>query len=415
MPGTPTSPMPFAEVVHVDVASSAPARLRGSTSGRALVVLWSEDRPVGQLRLAPGDDPLSAVAAWAPARSPKPAAARTPPAPRTATVVICTRDRPHELARCLAGLPQQSRPPDEVVVVDNASAGLETRDVALAAGAHYIREDRPGLDIARNAGLLAARSDVVAYTDDDTELHPQWLARLLAAFDADEVMAVTGLVLPAALDTEAQWLFQDGWGFGRGFVRTDFGPEFYRASRPRGCPTWEFGAGANMAFRRTVRDAVGLFDERLDVGAAGCSGDSEYWYRIVAAGWTCRYEPSAVVFHHHRTQLAGLRRQIFHYMRGHVAALLVQYERTRDLGNLRRAFVTVPLYYARRVVALVVRGRRPGDLVLLHEVLGAGAGLPYYLWARYVRRMRAAPARSATAIPHRSTRSRPLDRHQARR
>jgi GT2 family glycosyltransferase len=395
MPGTSSSPMPFAEVVHVDVASGAPPRIHGSASGRAIVILWAEDRPVGQLRLLPDDDPVAAVSACSPAPFPEPAPAQATSRPRTATVVICTRDRPDQLARCLAGLPRQSHPADEVVVVDSASRGRETRDVARAAGARYIREDRPGLDIARNAGMLAARSEIVAYTDDDTELHPQWLDRLVTAFDANEVMAATGLVLPAELDTEAQWLFEDGWGFGRGFLRTDFGPSFYRANRSRGCPTWQFGAGANMAFRRTVPDAVGLFDERLDVGAAGCSGDSEYWYRIVAAGWTCRYEPSAVVFHHHRKQMDGYRKQIFHYMRGHVAALLVQYERTGDFGNLRRAFLTMPRYYARRTLALALRGRRPLDRVLLQELLGAGSGIPYYLWVSHVQRRRGTSDRPA--------------------
>ncbi len=392
MPGTSSSPVPFAEVIHVDVASEwLPPRDHASTSGRAIVVLWAEDRPVGQVRLMPDQDPSAAVSAHSqavlPERAPEGAGTR----PDTVTLVICTRDRPEQLARCLAGLPRQSRPPDEVVVVDNGSRGRATRDVALAAGTRYIRENRPGLDIARNAGLLAARSEIVAYTDDDTELHPQWLDRLVGAFDADEVMAVTGLVLPAELDTEAQWLFEQHWGFGRGFVRIDFGPSWYRAHRSRGCPTWEFGAGANMAFRRTVREAVGLFDERLDVGAAGCSGDSEYWYRIIAAGGTCRYEPSAVVFHHHRRQMDGFRSQIFHYMRGHLTALLVQYERTGDRGNLRRAFVRMPIYYVRRALALVVRGPRPGDRVLIQEVLGAGAGVLYYLRARCVRRTRRDP------------------------
>jgi hypothetical protein len=75
-------------------------------------------------------------------------------------------------------------------------------------------------------------------------------------------------------------------------------------------------------------------------------------------------------------------------MRGHLAALLVQYERTGDRGNLRRAFVRMPTYYLRRALALVVRGPRPGDRVLIQEVLGAGAGVLYYVWARYVRRSR---------------------------
>jgi GT2 family glycosyltransferase len=279
----------------------------------------------------------------------------------------------------------------EVIVVDNGSRGHQTRDVTLAAGVEYVRESRPGLDIARNTGFTTARSEIVAFTDDDTELHPCWLERLVGAFDAEEILAVTGLVLPAELDTQAQWMFEESWGFGRGYARRDFGPAFYQATRSQGTPTWEFGAGANMAFRRSAMDAVGLFDERLGAGAAGCSDDSEYWYRIVSAGWTCRYEPSAVVFHHHRADAVRLRSQIFQYMRGHVVALLVQFEKTGDVGNLRRAFVTLPRYYALRAAARL-RGRRsPGDELLGTEVLGAVSGVFYYLWSRVMRRTRGEP------------------------
>ena len=253
---------------------------------------------------------------------------------RKVSVVICTRDRAEELSRCLASLPRQSRVPDQVVVVDNASRDDgRTRAAALAAGVDYVREDRPGLDIARNWGVRAATGDIVAFTDDDVRLHPRWLERLTAAFDADGVMAVTGLVLPAELETAAQLHFETYWGFGRGYRPIDFGAEFFRTDRTHGCPAWEIGAGANMAFRRETFRRAGLFDERLDVGAAGCSGDSEYWHRVLFHGGICRYEPAAVAFHYHRREFAGLSRQIFAYMRGHAAALLVQYERSGNLGK----------------------------------------------------------------------------------
>jgi GT2 family glycosyltransferase len=124
-------------------------------------------------------------------------------------------------------------------------------------------------------------------------------------------MAVTGLVLPAELATEAQLHFETYWGFGRGYRRIDFISVFFESDRMRGCPVWEIGAGANMAFRREVFEKVGLFDERLDVGAAGCSGDSEFWHRVLTHGGVCRYEPGAVAYHFHRRDWAGLSNQSF--------------------------------------------------------------------------------------------------------
>ena len=137
-----------------------------------------------------------------------------------------------------------------------------------------------------------------------------------------------------------------------------------------------------MAFRKTVFTAVGLFDERLDVGAAGCSGDSEYWYRVLAAGWRCRYEPSAVVFHHHRRTFDALAQQILAYMRGHVAALLVQFEHSGHWGNLRRALIMLPATYALRWAGRLVRRRRDTDGLLAQEIRGWLAGVIFYLRAK---------------------------------
>jgi glycosyltransferase involved in cell wall biosynthesis len=298
------------------------------------------------------------------------------------SVIICTRDRATELERCLASLREQTRVPDQIVVVDNASDDNgRTRDVALAAGVEYVREDRPGLDIARNSGVHAATGDIVAFTDDDVHVHGRWLERLAAAFDDAPVMGVTGLVLPAELATEAQRHFETFWGFGRGYEPIVFDESFYDIDRTHGCPAWEVGAGASMAFRREIFEHAGLFDERLDVGAAGCSGDSEFWHRILTHGYRCRYEPSAVAFHFHRREFAGLSRQIFAYMRGHAAALLVQYERSGHWGNLRRAFVSMPVWYARRFARGIVKGFPARDRLLSREVCGYVSGLVFYLRA----------------------------------
>lgn len=295
------------------------------------------------------------------------------------SLVICTRDRPKELARCLASLPGQTRAPDEIVVVDNASLTGETEEVCKRANVRYVREPRPGLDIARNTGALKSTGDIIAYTDDDIVLHPRWLERLTAAFDRPDVWAVTGLVLPAELATPAQWHFEKFWGFGRGFQRTDFGQEFLERHGRYGCPTWLIGAGASMAFRQAALREIGLFDERLDVGAAGCSGDSEIWHRILCSGGICRYEPSAVAFHYHRRDWAGLQKQIRAYMRGHSAALLVQYERTGRKGNLRRLLVSFPAFYARRLVKRFTFRNDPSCLLLRQEIAGLLSGVLFYL------------------------------------
>ncbi|MDO9713577.1 glycosyltransferase family 2 protein [Paracraurococcus lichenis] len=370
-------------IIHQDLDAAADAQIR-LPGQQALVVFWVNDTPVGQIYAEHQPDGCimlgELVQAAVSRRAVLAARALSSAVGSTrVSVVICTRDRSDALARCLASLQQQSRRPDQVLVVDNASRDGRTEAAARAAGVEYVREDRPGLDIARNTGVLHATGDIVAYTDDDIVLHPRWLERMTAAFDALDIMSVTGLVLPAELETPAQQVFEDHWGFGRGFERIDFGREFFAAHRRHGCPTWEIGAGASMAFRRKAFDLVGLFDERLDVGAAGCSGDSEYWHRLLVAGWRCRYEPAAVAFHYHRRTFEGLSRQLHAYMRGHVVALLVQFKRNRSWGDLRRLFITLPRWYAKRGLKRLLRGQDPSTMFLWPEVKGSVGGLLYYL------------------------------------
>src|SRR5690606_34477930 len=112
------------------------------------------------------------------------------------SLVICTRDRATNLKRCLESLKNLRCKPAEIIVVDNASRDHSTRLVAESFDdVVYVREDRPGLDIARNTGARKATMPVVAYTDDDTMIHPSWILNIKRTFDNDTVMAMTGLVL----------------------------------------------------------------------------------------------------------------------------------------------------------------------------------------------------------------------------
>lgn len=301
------------------------------------------------------------------------------------TVVICTRDRPQQVERCLRSLQAAVCPPDQIIVVDNAPQSDATQQrVAALPGVQYVREPQAGLDVARNTGIRHSRSDIIAFTDDDVQIHPYWLAGVRRAFRDDRVQAMTGLVLPLELDTLAQDLFEQYWSFSRGYCPLEFDRDYFQRLKPWGVPSWCLGAGANMAFRRTVLEQVGEFDPRLDVGAAGCSGDSELWYRILAAGYTCRYEPTAVVFHQHRQDLESLKYQLFYYMRGHVAALLIQFEKTRHGGNLRRLFWALPRYYAGLLRQRYCRGYEPRHCTLFREIQGCLSGVCFYLRVRFV-------------------------------
>jgi glycosyltransferase involved in cell wall biosynthesis len=293
------------------------------------------------------------------------------------SVVICTRNRAGYLKICLEYLQNQYCAPREIIVVDNGSATEDTRLVAESFHVRYIREDIPGLDVARNTGAKAACGHIVAYTDDDTRPDRYWVYRISETFRDPAIAAMTGLVIAASLDTEAEVIFEKFWPFNRGYLQKTYDEVYFRSSLNSGPPVWEIGAGANMAFRKNTFNEIGYFDERLDVGAAGCSGDSELWYRTLACGLIIRYNPLAVVYHSHRDSIHGLRRQLYSYMRGFTVAILIQYQRFGHRGNLQR-LLSVMLYYL-RLMKWGFPHYRFQYQTLFSEVRGFLAGFIYYL------------------------------------
>ncbi|HEX8356727.1 MAG TPA: glycosyltransferase [Segetibacter sp.] len=291
------------------------------------------------------------------------------------SVVICTRNRSQHLQLCLESLQKQASVPMEIIVVDNAPSDNSTRLIAEKfAKVKYILEEKPGLDIARNAGAMNATYPIIAYTDDDVVLPPLWTYRVWQSFLLKDTDAITGLVIAASLTTESQQIFEKHWSFNKGYIDKIFDKRFLTSPAPR---VWEIGAGANMAFRKEVLEKVNYFDERLDVGAAGCSGDSEIWYRILLAGFTIKYDPRVAVYHDHRKEISALHKQIFSYMRGHAASVLIQHQLNRKAGYKKYLFKEIPKYYL-----LLLRMGFPfysfRYKTLLSEIKGLISGVRFY-------------------------------------
>jgi glycosyltransferase involved in cell wall biosynthesis len=296
------------------------------------------------------------------------------------SIVVATRNRPEALRECLASLVAQrslptARParPVEIVVVDNDPAsGLTPPVAADFPGVVLVSEPRPGLSYARNRGIVASRGEIVVATDDDVVAPPGWLEALLAPFAREDVAAVTGNVLPRELETEAQRLFEAYGGLGRGYRRREYGRPFFDGFR-RAVPTWELGATANAAFRASLfaDPRIGLLDEALGAGMpTGVGEDTYLFYRILEAGLTLVYEPSAWVWHRHRLEPEAFRRQIFAYSKGHVAYHLTTLLRDGDPRALVRILFELPRAHARRIVRrLLGKSAYPARIVLL-EVWG---------------------------------------------
>ena len=296
-----------------------------------------------------------------------------------ATVAVCTRDRPDDLRNCLVALSRLKDQGQEILVVDSASRNDQTRQVvAEFPQFRYVREERPGLDIARNRAIREARHPIVAFTDDDAEPDPDWLHHLTQGFNDRRVLAVAGLTMPLELETPAQEWFERTNGFGRGFARV-----VYHGTNHNPFLVGRIGAGVNMALRRETLDLVGPFDEALDAGTPTRSGgDHDMFTRILMAGYSIVYEPAALNRHRHRRDWAGLRDTIYGYGVGVYSHLTGHLLRNRE----PRA-VLLALGWMREQIPRLFRAllRRPGhvplDLVLA-ELRGCAAGPRAYLNSR---------------------------------
>ena len=308
------------------------------------------------------------------------------------SVVVCSRDRPEDLRRCLNSLVIQDHPNYAVWVVDNAPTNDVTQRVVESFSAdlkiHYVVEPRPGLSRARNAALgCALDGDLVAWLDDDEVADPMWLSELMRAFDGHpEVLAASGVVVPAELDTQAQIWFEQfgGHSKGRGFTADLFS----RATRSRQHPLYPlppFGVGANMAFRTEALRQLGGFDEALGAGTPSRgSEDTKMFTDLLLAGGAIAYWPSAVTRHFHRRDLEGLRQQMHGYGSGltaFYAALILARPSTAVslIGLAPRALRDVYSSNSLRVATL--EDDFPRDL-LVENRRGMAAGPWLYLRGR---------------------------------
>jgi GT2 family glycosyltransferase len=170
---------------------------------------------------------------------------------RTAAVVVCVASDQREgmLRACVDSLLAGTRVPDELFVVVDQNPGLQERLASLPDAVQLMSTPRQGNSEGRNVGIRSATSDVVAFVDDDAAVEPEWLERMMDAFEADdELVGAGGAVVPKFLDGR-RWLPDELlWVVGCTYAghRTDAGP----IRNPIGC---------NMAFRREALLQVGAF------------------------------------------------------------------------------------------------------------------------------------------------------------
>jgi glycosyltransferase involved in cell wall biosynthesis len=218
------------------------------------------------------------------------------------SVVICTWNRAECLQKTLESIESCRLPNEtdwEVLIVDNNS--VDTTSAVCQSFLQrnperyrYLLEKRQGKSFALNTAIENARGDIIAFTDDDVLVEPDWLFALLKAFEAYECVGVAGKIIPVWNSPMPAWFSVDGpYRLMLAIVEYDLGDQ----NQP--CRIENPPYGANLAFRKGVFNKYGLF--RTDLGpVAGTTfrgEDSEYCRRLMSQGEKLVYVPRAVVFH----------------------------------------------------------------------------------------------------------------------
>ena len=197
------------------------------------------------------------------------------------SVIIPVLDDASELAGCLRALRAQTRPADEIVVVDNGCVD-DSRSVAAAAGARIVDEPLRGIPAASAAGYDAADGEVLCRLDADSRPGPDWIARIEEHFSAEPPLAaVTG---PGHFPELSRWraraarlLYMDAYFLSVGAAMAH--PPLFGSNMAIGADTWRAIRGRVHRLDPEVHDDIDLsfqlgatdrivYDRSLSVGVS---------------------------------------------------------------------------------------------------------------------------------------------------
>jgi len=209
------------------------------------------------------------------------------------SVVVPNWNGKHHLSTCLDSLRRQTLPADEIIVVDDGSSdgSVEFLHSSYPWVKTVLHQENRGLTATVNTGLAAAQGALVALLNNDTEVHPEWLERMVRALEAHPSAGSVACRMirfddRAVLDGAGDFMSKAASPYTRGFGEPDDGR--YSAAE------FIFGACAGAAlYRRSVFETVGGLDEDFIF----YYDDVDLSFRAQLAGFRCVYEPSAICYH----------------------------------------------------------------------------------------------------------------------
>jgi len=201
------------------------------------------------------------------------------------SVVVCAYNAESTMAACLDSLRALRYPAYEVVVVDDGSTDSTGWIADQYEGIHVIHQENKGLSAARNVGMAASTGEIVAYTDSDCVVDPDWLHHLVATFLSSGMTAVGGPNLPPPEDSLVATCVAASPG----------GPVEVLLNEQEA----EHIPGCNMAFRREALESIGGFDPVYRTAG----DDVDVCWRLQRLGHRIGWSPAAVVWHFRRNTI----------------------------------------------------------------------------------------------------------------
>ena len=279
----------------------------------------------------------------------------TPVTPVSA--IICTRNRGDKISAAVSSVLRSEYPSFDLTIIDQSTDDLTREAVEKLAASddrlRYVHSTEPGLSRAYNNGVRRATGDILVFTDDDCLVEPDWISRIVAAFEEEpDADLLYGRVVPA--------------GTGEGDIMLTPVLDVPAAERlAKGEGFKVFGMGANFAARRRLFTRAGGFDEMLGGGGPlWSSQDFDLEYRAYQAGCVILLRPEVYVRHDGRREYEDWPQLLLAYGSGD-GAFYMKHVRCRDV-------------YATWLLAKQL-GHNAAKLVVKTLLLRNDRGR-YYLW-----------------------------------
>ncbi len=271
------------------------------------------------------------------------------------SIVVSTCDRSGSLSRLLNSVEHLTVPKElrwELLLVDNSSVDSTRELIASymrrnAGRIKYIFEKKRGKSRALNKAVVQARGEILIFTDDDCLADPGWVSAILDEYAADPDLSVLGgrVELKDERDKAVTVVLQKD--------RDLFSPDrlfFYPLI-----------IGCNMAFKKKVFEAIGLFDTGLGPGTV-CSAalDSDIVYRAYKKGFKTAYSPAVVIYHNHgRRMKEEVEAVEYRYWIGR-GAFYCKYMLKRDMTIAKLAYWDISSI-VRALITRILSGESTSD------------------------------------------------------